>query len=164
MGAAWPEIDELIRDLGAVCALTDAEGEPSLSAATIAVTKATTALTHAARVRGRGAEAALSQARTAVEEARAALRHAREAIAASAARRPARAARPPETPDGGNAVAGEADATCPACGRGFVVRYRAVVPWPTVAFPVACPIAECDGLSEVEYPAAAIDVTVEAAD
>ncbi|HUG52761.1 MAG TPA: hypothetical protein VMR21_04145 [Vicinamibacteria bacterium] len=164
MGAAWPEIDELIRDLGDVCALADTEGEPSLSAATLAVTKATTALTHAAQVRGRGAAAALAQARAAVEEARASLQSAREAIAASVDRRRVARSRATAPPPEEAALEGRAEATCTACGRPFVVRYRAVAAHPVVAFPVACPAPSCDGLAEIEFPASAVEVNVEAAD
>lgn len=162
MSAHWPEIDDLIRELGDVCALGDTEAEPLLSTASIAVTKAATALSHAAMARGRSAGAALAQARAAVEEARLALQAARKAIAASSARRrlpPSRLV--PPAPEEG-ALTGRAEATCPSCGRGFVVHYRAVAARPVVAFPVACPLAGCDGLSEVEYPASALEVTVEA--
>jgi hypothetical protein len=51
----------------------------------------------------------------------------------------------------------------PACRRDFVVRYRAkALPTPTPAFPVACPLAECDGIASVEYPESATDVEAEA--
>jgi hypothetical protein len=29
-----------------------------------------------------------------------------------------------------------------------------------VAFPVACPFAECDGITSVEYPASAVEINV----
>jgi len=87
MGSPFPQVDELIRELTDVCALPDAEGEPSLSAATIAVSKATAALTQATRARGRAAESALERALAMVVEARAALEKTRQAIHASAARR-----------------------------------------------------------------------------
>src|SRR6267143_838443 len=41
-------------------------------------------------------------------------------------------------------------------------RARAAMKAPTVAFPVACPVAECDGITSVEYPASAVDVNVDA--
>jgi hypothetical protein len=156
MTSAWPQLDELIRELAEVSALPHADVEPSLTDATIAVTKATTALTHAAQARGRGAEAALSQALTTVEEARALLRHARVAISAQAARQ--RRERGAAT---AAAVAGRAETTCPGCGCLFVVRYRAVAAAPVTAFPVACPAPDCDGVREVEYPASAVEVTIE---
>jgi hypothetical protein len=160
MSSAWPELDKLIRELGDVCALPNAEDEPLLSTATLAVSKATTALAHAARARGRSAETALALALKTVEEARVALHRARTAIAASAARRPpSRAAAP--AAKGGGAVEGQSDGTCPACGRAFVVRYRATTGAPVVAFPVACPSPKCDGVNAVEYPATAVEVTVE---
>ena len=157
MASAWPELDELIRALADVCALPRSEEEPSLSEATIAIGKATAELTRAAGSRGRAAAAARARAASSIEEARAALEHTRRAIAASA-RRGTRAASAP----GGPPVEGQAEATCPACGRPFVVRYRAAMKTPTVAFPVACPVAECDGITSVEYPASAVDVNVDA--
>jgi hypothetical protein len=160
MTSAWPQLEELIRELSEVSALPNADGEPSLTDATIAVTKATTALARAAQIRGRGAEAALSQALATVEEARALLRQARLAISAAAARqRRERVSAVPATNSA--AVPGQSEATCPGCGCGFVVRYRAMAAAPVVAFPVACPAEDCDGVSEVEYPATAVDVTVE---
>jgi hypothetical protein len=39
MSSAWPELDKLIRELGDVCALPNAEIEPLLSTATLAVTQ-----------------------------------------------------------------------------------------------------------------------------
>jgi hypothetical protein len=159
MASAWPELDELIRALADVRALPRSEEEPSLSEATIAVTKATAELTRAAGSRGRANAAARARAARSIEEARAAVEHARRAIAASARRTSgARAATAPEGPP----VEGQAEATCPACGRAFVVRYRAAMKTPTVAFPVACPVAECDGITSVEYPASAVDVNVDA--
>ena len=56
---------------------------------------------------------------------------------------------------------GQSEATCAGCGCAFVVRYRVVTAAPIVAFPVACPAADCDGVSEVEYPASAVEVAVE---
>jgi hypothetical protein len=159
MASAWPELDELIRALADVCALPRSEEEPSLSEATIAVSKATAELTRAAGSRGRASAAARARAARSIEEARAAVEHARRAIAASARRTSgARAA----TAADGPPVEGQAEATCPACGRPFVVRYRAAMKTPTVAFPVACPVAECDGITSVEYPASAVDVNVDA--
>ncbi len=160
MASAWPEIDELIRALADVCALPRSEEEPSLSQATIAVGKATAELTRAAGARGRAAAAARARAASSIEEARAAVEHARRTIAASARRTSgARAASAPDGPP----VAGKAEATCPACGRPFVVRYLAATKTPTVAFPVACPVAACEGITSVEYPASAVDVNVDAA-
>jgi len=158
MSSSWPKLEDLIRELGDVCALPDSEGEPSLSAATMAVTKATTALTQAAQARGRSAEGALARALQAVDEARAALQSARAAIAASSARRRPRHRSPPVD---AATVVGEAEATCPGCGLAFLVRYRASTVAPMVAFPIACPRGECDGVSEVAYPASATEVTVE---
>jgi hypothetical protein len=164
MGSAWPELEELIRELGDVCALSDAEGEPSLSEATMAVTKATTALTHAAQRRGRAAEVSLAKALEAVGEARAILQRARVTISASASRRRSAsrsaaaaraAAETAETPDG------RLESSCAACGIPFVVRYRASADGPTVAFPVGCPAPRCDGVTSVEYPSSALDVVVE---
>ncbi len=167
MSSALPQLDQLVRELGDVCALPESEGEPSLTAATMAVTKATTALAHAALARGRGAALAVAQALQAVEEAREAVQTARAAIAASAARRghrPRAAEGPPAgaSPSSMEAtVEGAVEATCLACGHALVVRYRALMPTPVVVFPVACPFGRCDGVSEVEYPATAVDVTVE---
>jgi hypothetical protein len=158
MASAWPELDELIRALADVCALPRSEEEPSLSEATIAVSKATAELTRAAGSRGRVAAAARARAASSIEEARAAVEHARRAIAAARRASGARAASAPDGPP----VAGQAEATCAACGRPFVVRYRAATKAPTVAFPVACPVAECDGITSVEYPASAVDVNVDA--
>jgi hypothetical protein len=158
MASAWPELDELIRALADVCALPRSEEEPSLSEASIAVSKATAELTRAAGSRGRVAAAARARAASSIEEARAAVEHARRAIAAARRASGARAVSAPDGPP----VAGQAEATCPACGRPFVVRYRAATRSPTVAFPVACPVAECDGITSVEYPASAVDVNVDA--
>lgn len=160
MTSAWPQLEELIRELSEVSALPNADAEPSLTDATIAVTKATTALAHAARARGRSAKSALSQALTKVDEARASLRQTRAAIAAAAARQ--RRERISATPPGTSAaVLGQSEGTCGGCGCGFVVRYRAVAAAPVVAFPVACPAPDCDGVSEVAYPASAVEVKVE---
>jgi hypothetical protein len=158
MGSPFPQLDELIRELTDVCALPEAEGEPALSAATIAVSKATTALTHAASARGRAAQTALEQALATVAEARDALERARQAINASAARRrrTRTAAERPSAP----AADGEVESTCPSCGRTVLVRYRAPSATPVVAFPVACPSEDCEGVATVEYPAAAVDVIV----
>lgn len=161
MTSAWPQLDELIRELGDVCALPNAEGEPSLSEATMAVTKATTALTHAARARGRTSSAALDRALRMVEEARAALQQARKAIVASAARRGTGPRGEGSGPSAAATVEGQAEATCSACGRAFVVRYRALKAGPCVVFPVACPVAKCDGVSPVEYPATTMEIKVE---
>jgi hypothetical protein len=159
MASGWPELDELIRALADVSALPHSEEEPSLSEATIAVSKATSELTRAAGSRGRVATAARARAVSTIEEARAAVEHARRAIAASARR--ASGARAASAADG-PPVEGQAEATCPACGRPFVVRYRAATKAPTVAFPVACPLAKCDGIASVEYPASAVEVNVDA--
>ena len=129
------------------------------SDATMAVTKATTALSRAAQTRGRSAEAALAQALRTVDEARELLRQARIAISASASRR--RRERVAAAAVGDAAVTGQSEASCPGCGSAFVVRYRAATSALTVAFPVACPAGDCDGVSEVEYPASAVDVAVE---
>jgi len=160
MSQAWPQLDELIRELGDVCALPNAEEEPALSAATIAVTKATTALAHAAQARGRAVPGAVSRAGAAVEEARAALRQARDAIKASPARHGSGRRPTPPAPTFEEAVSGEVEATCPACRRPFVVRYRALGDGPLVAFPIACPSEDCDGVADVEYPASAVEVVV----
>jgi hypothetical protein len=154
MTSAWPQLDELIRELGEVSSLPNADGEPSLTDATMAVTKATTALTRAAQARGRSAETALSQALTSVDEARALLRKARVAMAASTARM----RRDVGAEGRALAVTGQAEATCPACRGAFVVRYRVIEAGPLVAFPVACPALDCDGVSEVQYPGSAFDV------
>jgi hypothetical protein len=159
MTSAWPQLEDLIRELGEVSALPHADGDPALDQASMAVTKATTALQKAAVTRGRSAEAALTQALATVEEARAMLRHARIAISAAAARQ--RRERPAVAAAVAVAPAGESDGTCPACGCSFVVRYRAAAATPRVVFPVACPGADCDGVGEVEYPASAVEVTVE---
>ena len=158
MASAWPELDELIRALADVCALPRSEEEPSLSEASIAVSKATAELTRAAGSRGRVAAAARARASTSIEEARAAVEHARRAIASARRASGARAASAPDGPP----VAGQAEATCPACGRPFVVRYRAATKAVTVAFPGAGPVAECDGIPSVEDPASAVDVNVDA--
>jgi hypothetical protein len=161
MGSAWPELDELIRELGDVCAMPDAEGEPALSEASMAITKATTALTRAAQTRGRGAEESLAKALEAVEEARAILQRARVTISASASRRrSASRSAAKAAADTAETPAGRLESTCAACGTPFVVRYRAA-DGPTVAFPIACPGPRCDGITSVEYPAAAVDVVVE---
>ena len=158
MASAWPELDELIRALAEVSTLPNAENEPSLSEATMAVSKASADLRRAAAARGRSAEAARERARQAIEVARTEVERARRAIASA---RRASAARSTSGGDGA-AADGAAEATCPACGGPFIVRYRAPRPGPTVAFPVACPVAECDGVANVEYPQSATDVRAEA--
>jgi hypothetical protein len=160
MPSAWPELDDLIRELADVSALPQAESEPSLSEATIAVGKASAELRRAAVARGRALEAARVRALQTIEEARAAVARARKALAASA--RQAAASRA-ESPREGRAVDGRAEATCPACRRDFVVHYRAERPAPMATFPVACPLAECDGIASVEYPESATDIEAEAA-
>jgi hypothetical protein len=152
MTSAWPQLDELIRELAEVSSLPNADGEPSLTDATMAVTKATTALTRAAGARGRGAETAFALALRSVDEARALLRQARAAMAASTRARRDR----PRTAARG--VDGEVEAACPACRGAFVVRYRVVEAGPLVVFPVACPAPDCEGVSEVQYPGSAVDV------
>jgi hypothetical protein len=161
MGSSFPQLDELIRELSDVCTLPEAEAEPTLAAATMAVSKATVALAQASRVRGRGADSALEQAMAMVDEARAALERTRQAIHAAAARRrrlhSAEERRAEPTADG------NAETRCPSCGRGLVVRYRVGVPAPVVEFPVACPFEDCEGVATVEYPASAAGITVAAA-
>jgi len=49
MTSAWPELDDLIRELADVSALPQAEREPSLSEATMAVSKASAELRRAGR-------------------------------------------------------------------------------------------------------------------
>jgi hypothetical protein len=156
MSSAWPELEELIRALADVSALPHSEGEPLLSEATMAVSKASAELQRAAVARGRAVDAARTRALQTVEEARTAVERARKAIAASA-RHASRSSSARE----GKPVEGRAEATCPACRRPFVVRYRVERPAPTVAFPVACPFADCDGIASVEYPSSASDVDVE---
>ena len=158
MPSGWPELDDLIRELADLSALPQSEGEPSLSDASMAVSKASAELRRAAGARGRALEAARARALQTIEEARAAVERARKAVAASARRASASRASRRE----GRPVEGSADATCPACRRDFVVRYRAERPAPTAVFPVACPLAECDGIASVEYPESATDVQVEA--
>ncbi len=158
MPSTWPELDELIRALADVSALPNSEGEPSLSEATLAVGKASGELRRAAGARGRAVEAARARALEAIEEARAAVERARRAIAASA--RHASVSRSSGMAEG-VPVDGRAEAACPACRRPFLVRYRVPRPAPAVAFPVACPLAECDGIATVEYPSSATDVDAE---
>jgi hypothetical protein len=160
MPSAWPELEELIRELADVSSLPDSEGEPSLSEATLAVGKASAELRRAAGARGRAVEAARARALATIEEARAAVERARRAIAA--ANRHASASRPSSVAEVA-AVDGQAEAACPACRRPFLVRYRVARPAPAVAFPVACPLAECDGIANVEYPGSATDISVEPA-
>jgi CHASE3 domain sensor protein len=158
MTSEWPQVDELIRELSEVSALPNADAEPSLTDATMAVTKATTALARAAQARGRNSAAALAQALATVDEARALLRQARAAMNAAARQRRDRVAETSTRPVSGE---GQVEATCPVCRAPFVVRYRLVTAGPLVAFPVACPAADCDGVSEVQYPGSARDVVVE---
>jgi hypothetical protein len=158
MPSAWPELDDLIRELADVSALPQAESEPSLSEATMAVSKASVELSRAAVARGRSLEAARVRALQTIEEARAAVERARKALAASA--RQTSAARSALLREG-RPVEGRVEATCPACRQDFVVRYRLERPAPTATFPVACPLAQCDGIASVEYPESATDVQVE---
>jgi hypothetical protein len=160
MTSAWPQLEELIRELSEVSALPNADAEASLTEATIAVTKATTALAHAAQARGRSAQVALSQALATVDQARASLRQARAAIAAAAARQ-RRERISASAAATSAALLGQSEAACPGCGCGFVVRYRTAAAAPLVAFPVACPAPDCDGVSEVAYPSTAVEITVE---
>jgi len=159
MASAWPELDDLIRELADVAALPQSEGEPALSDATLAVGKASAELRRAASARGRALAAARARAQQNIEEARAAVERARKALAASA--RQAAASRAAASLREDRAVDGRAEATCPGCRRDFVVRYRAERPAPTATFPVACPRAECDGIASVEYPEGATDVQAE---
>jgi hypothetical protein len=126
----------------------------------MAVSKASAELSRAAGARGRALEAARARALQTIEEARAAVERARKALAASA--RHAAAVRSASLREG-RAVDGFTEATCPACRQDFVVRYRAERPTPTAVFPVACPLAECDGIASVEYPESATDVQAEPA-
>ena len=159
MPSAWPELDDLIRELADVSALPQSEAEPSLVEATLAVSKASADLRRAAGARGRALEAARARAQKTIEEARVAVERARKAIASAARHVSAtRAASPLE----GRPVEGRTEATCPACSNDFVVRYRAERATPTAAFPIACPRAECDGIANVEHPESAIDVQAEA--
>jgi hypothetical protein len=158
MPSGWPELDDLIRELADLSALPQSEGEPSLSDASMAVSKASAELRRAAGARGRALETARARALQTIEEARAAVERARKAAAASARR--ASASREASRREG-FPLEGRTEATCPACRRDFVVRYRAERPAPTAVFPVACPLAECDGIASVEYPESAMDVQVE---
>jgi ElaB/YqjD/DUF883 family membrane-anchored ribosome-binding protein len=157
MTSAWPELDDLIRELADVSALPQADREPSLSEATMAVSKASADLRRAAAARGRALEAARTRALQAIEEARAAVERARKAIAASARHG---ASRTPSVAEG-QAREGAVEATCPACRRDFVVRYRIERVAPLAVFPVACPVAACDGIASVEYPESATRVETE---
>ena len=157
MTSAWPELDDLIRELADVSALPQAEREPSLSEATMAISKASAELRRAAAARGRALEAARTRALERIEEARAAVEQARKAIAASARHAAPRAPAVAEGPS----LDGAAEATCPACRRDFVVRYRAERPVPLAVFPVACPVAACDGIASVEYPESATAIEAE---
>jgi hypothetical protein len=159
MPSAWPELDDLIRELADLSALPQSEGEPSVSEASMAVSKASSELRRAAAARGRALASARARALQTIEEARAAVERARKAVAASARRSSSRAASRRED----RPAEGRAEATCPACRNDFVVRYRAEQLVPTAVFPVACPLAECDGIASVEYPESATDVQAEAA-
>jgi hypothetical protein len=160
----WPQLDELLRELEEIATSQPGGVEPTLTEATLAVSKATTALTRAAGSRaGRDADAALGRAMEMVEAARLAIAQARLAIAASAARREERTRARVEHPPVQHALAaveGDVEGSCPSCGRGFVVRYRSTGPHPVVAFPIACPSPGCEGLSQVEYPVTAFSVDV----
>ena len=158
MPSAWPELDDLIRELADVTALPQSEGEPSLSEASMAVSKASAELRRAAVARGRALESARARALQTIEEARAAVERAHRAITASA--RHASVARASSVAEEAT-VDGRAEAACPACRHPFLVRYRVARPAPVVAFPVACPLAECDGIATVEYPSTATDVDVD---
>jgi len=160
MPSAWPELDELIRELADLSALPQSDGEPSVSEASMAVSKASAELRRAAAARGRALTSARTRALQTIEEARAAVERARKAVAASARRSSASRAAPRSE---GQSAEGRAEATCPACRNDFVVRYRAEQRAPTAVFPVACPLAECDGIASVEYPESATDVQTEAA-
>jgi hypothetical protein len=157
MTSAWPEIDELIRELADVSALPQAEREPSLSEATMAVSKASAELRRAAAARGRALETARTRALQTIEEARGAVERARRAIAASARLAASRGASVAEGPSRDGTV----EVTCPACRRDFVVRYRAEHAVPLAVFPVACPAAACDGIASVEYPESATGIAAE---
>ena len=165
-GSAWPQLNELQRELEERAASPEASAEPSLTEATLAASKAASALSRAAAGRGRGREdeAALSHALDLVEEARRAIAQARLAIAAAAARWAERERRAGQEPSGRAlaAVEGDVEAACPSCGHGFVVRYRATGAHPLVAFPISCPIPQCDGTVQVEYPEGAFSVDVQA--
>jgi len=157
MTSAWPELDDLIRELADVSALPQAEREPSLSEATMAISKASAELRRAAAARGRALEAARTRALQTIEEARAAVERARKAIAASARHEASRTASVAE----GETREGTVEATCPACRRDFVVRFRAARAVPLAVFPVACPVAACDGIASVEYPESATEIEAE---
>src|SRR5262249_18225174 len=115
----------------------------------------------ASRARGRAGETALERAMVLVAEARAALGHARQAITASSARRRRLRAASDRAPD--SWMDGDVEATCLSCGRAIRIRYRATSATPLVAFPVACPFDDCEGVAAVEYPASAVEITVEPA-
>ena len=157
MTSAWPELDELIRELADVSALPQAEREPSLSEASMAVSKASAELRRAAAARGRALEAARTRALQTIDEARAAVERARRAITASARHAASRVASGADGPS----REGTVEATCPACRREFVVRYRAERAVPLAVFPVACPVAACDGIASVEYPESATGIAAE---
>jgi hypothetical protein len=157
MTSAWPELDDLIRELADVSALPQAELEPSLSEATMAVSKASAELRRAAAARGRALEAARTRALQTIEDARAAVARARKAIAASAHHPASRSRAVAEE----QPLDGAAEATCPACRQDFVVRYRAERAVPLAVFPVACPVAACDGIASVEYPESATGIEAE---
>ena len=154
----WPQLDELLRELEEVASTQRGGAEPALSQASLAVSKAAAALTLAAGSRRRASAVALERALALVEDARQAVAHARLAIAAGAARREEPS---PERTAETTGVEGDVQASCPACARPFVVRYRSSAARPLVAFPVGCPADGCDGLATVEYPVSVIAVDVQ---
>jgi hypothetical protein len=160
----WPQLDELRRELEEIAVSSGGDDEPTLTQATLAVSKAATALARAAGRKGREGQAVLDAALERVEEARQAVAQARLALAAAHLRREERARSRAAAQAGtavSNVVEGDVEAACPDCGTPFVVRYRAPGAHPTVAFPVACPADGCDGTAEVHYPAAAFRVDVQ---
>jgi len=159
--SVWPELDELKQELERVCELPRTGDEPLLTTASLAVTQATTALTRTAQLRGREAEQARAAALSAVEKARLALSQARTAILAAENRRQQvqrRGGTPPTEDSDKPGLAGHVEATCTACGRPFVVRYRYAKADATTVFPVSCPEPACDGTANVEYPTTAFQV------
>jgi hypothetical protein len=159
----WPQLDELRRELEEIAVSPGGEGEPTLTQATLAVSKAATALARAAGRTGREGQAILDAALELVEEARQAVAQARLALAAVHLRREERARSRAAAPAGSPVcvVEGDVEAVCPDCATPFVVRYRAPSAHPSVAFPVACPADGCDGMAEVHYPSAAFRVDVQ---
>jgi hypothetical protein len=156
----WPQLDELLRELEEVASSHPGGAEPTLSQASLAVSKAAMALTQAAGSRRRAGAVALDRALALVEDARQAVAQARLAIAAGAARRGERV-RTERVDEASSGVEGDVQTSCPACGRPFVVRYRSASARPLVAFPVGCPADGCDGLATVEYPVSVIAVDVQ---